>query len=209
MSRRKSPPSKHRTREAENAKRSFHMDRSASEEIGVLAKAHDRSWSGEMQWLVRLGLRARHLLPAACPKLEDDRRRKYFYPSVEVSQELDALLDEKNVNRPYPGHAWSFSALVRLLSAQGMRVERQIARGVSSAMTRLDSAGEASRAPSVRALATTLMLRHSTDTLGDMLGTAPPGDVLLKWGVGVSLGWESAVATALECRARLDELEEP
>lgn len=190
----------------ESTKRSVYMDDSQADEVGVLAAQHLRSWSQELEWLIRLGLRARHLLPATCPRLDEGHARKYFYPPVPLSDELDDLQHALHSNRPADSPAWSFSSLVRTLVAHGMRIERQIARGVDAAVERLEWSTDR-RAPT-RALALTLVLRHSAAELIDLLD-GPPDGLRTTWGDEVLARWDDVIAVAVAARAELDKLEDP
>ena len=189
---------------AEVQNRSLYLDTSLSEEIAGLAAVHMRSWSSQVGWLVHLGLRAKHLMPAAAPPPDEGRCRKYFYPSDKVATALDELQVLLNLDRPKDTKPWSFSALVRSLLANGMRIERQIARGIDAALERLTAAGDASTGRSHRALAMTLTIRHGTGELLEMLNS-PPAEVATIWG-DVREAWPDIISAALEARGRFDAL---
>lgn len=186
-------------------KRSIYMDASSADAIDVLAAAHLRTWSKQLEWLVRLGLRARHLLPDDVPPLDEGKARKYFYPG-EIAGVLDELLIAKNALRTDGSKPWSFSSLIRVLVGQGMRVEQQVARGVDAALARLEAAGVATTEPAPRRLAVTLTLNHDAAELLGMLDE-PPADIVTKWGAWVPAAWQDIVGAALACRGRLDSLE--
>jgi len=190
---------------AETAKRSVYMDSSQADEVGVLAERHLRTWSLELEWLIRLGLRARHLLPAACPRLDEGQARKYFYPPVALSDELDDLQRDLNDARAEGAASWSFSSLVRTLVTLGMRIERQIARGIDAAVERLE--WSADRKAPTRALALTLVMRYSSEQLVEYLD-APPAHLGATWGPEVLDRWDDVIAVALDARGRLETLED-
>lgn len=187
------------------AKRSIYMDQSTAHDVQELADAHLRTWSKQLEWLVRLGLHASHLLPTDMPGLDEGRARKYFYPG-DIVEQLDALLVEKNVYRSEGAKPWSFSALIRVLLSQGIRIERQFARSLDAAMARLDVAAKGVD-PAPRELAMTLISSRSTTELLGLLDEDAPAELVVRWGQWVQRSWVDIIRTALECRGRIDTLE--
>lgn len=145
------------------SRRSVYMDEAAAADIQRLADRHHRSWSKELISLCRLGYRARHHLPKNQPQLDQGGARQYFYPEARFAGDLDSLVVLKTLDSSTD---WSFSAVVRMLAALGMRISEQLDAALEAALARLDAGRESASKPSAKAL--TLLLRHELEDLLDL-----------------------------------------
>ena len=189
-------------------KKSLYLDRSAAQEVQLLADRHHRSWASECTWLLQLGLSASSALPRE-PWPIDDRssERRYIYPGDPLATRLDRLLVRLNKRRrrgKTPGSKWTFSAMVRALLMVGTEVEVQIARGLDAALARVESC-DAGRV-CAQQLATTLLLRHTPEELLQMQRTGPTDDIKATWGRVTMADWPDIVRVAIECADRLADL---
>lgn len=183
-------------------KRSVYLDESQKDAIQEQADEEFRSWSGHAEWLLRLSMHAKHLLPKAPPGVEEGHARCYLYPK-QVGPELDALLSELRHGQREEERRWTFSALVRELLALGFQIYEEHKRHLQVEGARLRSL--ARRTP--RALAMTLSLQYDADELVGLLA-GPPRGTQSRWGKWVKEEWSSVVDVAIRARAVFDELEE-
>ena len=192
-------------------KRSIYLDHAVLAEIQRLAEAHVRSLSGQIAWLVSLGLKVVHRFPDdPVVELEDAHERTYFYPEKPLNNALTTAhnrLNKKSKDRAGKRQDepwfWSFSAFARVLLDKGLNAERWIEAQIAASGRRLAAEGAGS---SPRGYATHLVINHTAREIADFGDEAPP-NVLNRWGLDEQ-GWRDAVAVAFEARSRLEELPE-
>lgn len=188
-------------------KRSLYLDDSTHLEVQELADRHDRTWSGQVLWLLRLSMAATHLLPDAPDgKLDDESTRRYIYPPKGLAADLDDLL--RRANRRKRRSRWSFSALARALLRIGIPIEQEIARTIEEVVARLGALRAVVTTATARDLAIVLVSRYDTAALVEMRAAPVDPSMLKRWGVDEDT-YNDAVGVALEARGHIDTLEEP
>ena len=104
-----------------SASRSIYLGDAIVADIKDRADACDRSWSQEMVWLLRVGLRVQHMVAATPDDTKDDSRgRHYYYPPEDIDtgvEDLRRALILKSSSR------WTYSAVCRALVTVGMRFD--------------------------------------------------------------------------------------